>query len=34
MSTAKNVVLVQSGWADGSGSYGVHYILTSGGYDG
>jgi hypothetical protein len=34
MSTAKNVVLVQSGWVDGSGSYAAYYILTSGGYDG
>jgi hypothetical protein len=34
MSTAKNVVLVQSGWADGSGSSGVPYILASGGCDG
>jgi hypothetical protein len=34
MSTATNVVLVPSGWVEGSGSYGVRYILTSGGYGG
>ena len=34
MSTAENVVLVPSGWVDGSGSSGVYYLLTSGGYDG
>jgi hypothetical protein len=34
MSTATNVVLVRGGWVEGSGSYGVHYIVTSGGCDG